>query len=58
MTKKAVRRRFSAKQITTAGMISAISVVLGITGLGYTPLPPFGGTIRIVNKMYYRGKSV
>lgn len=45
MTKAVAERRLSAKQITTAGMLSAISVVLGITGLGYTPLPPFGGTI-------------
>lgn len=39
------KRRFTTRQITITGMLSAISIVLGITGLGFTPIPPFGTTI-------------
>ncbi|WP_102401826.1 ECF transporter S component [Haloimpatiens massiliensis] len=46
MSEKTVeKRKFSTKQITVTGMLSAISVVLGITGLGYIPIPPFHTTI-------------
>lgn len=34
-----------ARQITTVGMLSAISIVLGITGYGFIPLPVAKATI-------------
>lgn len=35
----------STNKITITGMLSAICVLLGITGLGYIPVPPFNSTI-------------
>ncbi len=37
--------RFNTRQITTIGMLSAISIVLGVTGLGFIPIPPVKATI-------------
>ncbi|MFD3158124.1 ECF transporter S component [Haloimpatiens sp. FM7330] len=39
------KRKISTKQITIIGMLSAISIVLGVTGLGYIPIPPVHTTI-------------
>lgn len=38
-------KKFGLKQITTIGMLSAISVVLGLTGYGFIPLPIAKATI-------------
>jgi uncharacterized membrane protein len=42
-TKKA--SRLSTRQITIVGMLSAISIILGITGYGFIPLPIAKATI-------------
>lgn len=36
---------FSIRQITMIGMLSAISIFLGLTGLGFIPIPPIKATI-------------
>ncbi|WP_218915129.1 hypothetical protein [Caldanaerobius polysaccharolyticus] len=36
-----IKRFFNTKQITVTGMLSAITIVLGVTGLGFIPIPPF-----------------
>lgn len=38
-------KKFGLKQITTIGMLSAISVVLGLTGYGFIPFPIAKATI-------------
>lgn len=38
-------QRFNIRQITTIGVLSAISIVLGITNLGFIPIPPVNATI-------------
>ncbi|MCY6483350.1 ECF transporter S component [Clostridium aestuarii] len=43
--KSLVKRKLTTQQITITGMLSAISIVLGVTGLGYIPIPPFHTTI-------------
>jgi len=37
--------RFGTRQITVIGMLSAISIILGVTGLGFIPIPPVKATI-------------
>lgn len=37
--------RFGVRQMAVAGMLSAIIVVLGVTGLGFIPIPPVKATI-------------
>lgn len=37
--------RFDVRKITLIGMLSAISVVLGLTPLGFIPIPPVNATI-------------
>lgn len=39
------RRRLGTRQLTTIGMLSAISIVLGATGYGFIPLPMAKATI-------------
>lgn len=39
------KQRFGTKQITTIGMLSGISIMLGITGYGFIPLPGVKATI-------------
>ncbi len=44
--KKAAKpKRLGTRQITTIGMLSAVSIVLGMTGIGYIPLPMAKATI-------------
>lgn len=37
--------KLTVKQLTVIGMLSAISIVLGVTGLGFIPIPPVKATI-------------
>ncbi len=37
--------KFGTRQIVVIGMLSSISIVLGITGLGFIPIPPVKATI-------------
>lgn len=39
------KRLLSVRQITMIGMMSAISIFLGLTGLGFIPIPPVRATI-------------
>lgn len=39
------RSKLSTRQITIIGMLSAICIVLGSTGIGFIPIPPFNATI-------------
>lgn len=39
------KTKFSTKQIVIIGMLSSISIILGITGLGFIPIPPIKATI-------------
>jgi uncharacterized membrane protein len=39
------KTRFGIRQITIVGMMSAVSVVLGLTGYGFVPLPAAKATI-------------
>ncbi|APF22822.1 ECF transporter S component [Clostridium butyricum] len=45
MENKLKNRRLSIRQMTMIGMLSAISIFLGITGLGFIPLPTMRATI-------------
>ncbi|CDF59236.1 ECF transporter S component [Thermobrachium celere] len=38
-------QKFGVRQIATVGMLSAIIIVLGVTGLGFIPIPPVKATI-------------
>lgn len=40
-----VKRRFETRQLTIVGLLSAISVILGLTGYGFIPLPFAKATI-------------
>ncbi|AQR97515.1 ECF transporter S component [Clostridium saccharoperbutylacetonicum] len=40
-----VKPKLSVRQITMIGMLSAISIFLGVTGLGFIPIPPVKATI-------------
>lgn len=37
--------KLKTRQITVIGMLSAISIILGVTGLGFIPIPPVKATI-------------
>ncbi|SUP40209.1 ECF transporter S component [Veillonella criceti] len=39
------KQRFSLRQLTVIGLLSALTVVLGVTGLGFIPIPPINATI-------------
>lgn len=39
------KSKFSVRQIAMIGMLSAISIFLGLTGLGFIPIPPVKATI-------------
>lgn len=45
MENKLKKTRLSTRQITMIGMLSAISIFLGLTGLGFIPLPTMRATI-------------
>lgn len=42
-------KKFSTRQIVIAGMLSAIAVVLSVTGLGYIPLPTAAGRATFIH---------
>ncbi len=37
--------KFNTRQLTVIGMLSSISIILGVTGLGFIPIPPLKATI-------------
>lgn len=37
--------KFSTRQLAVIGMLSSISIILGVTGLGFIPIPPVKATI-------------
>src|SRR3712207_4058985 len=37
--------KLSTRQMAIVGMLSGISILLGITGLGFIPIPPINATI-------------
>lgn len=37
--------RFNTRQMAITGMLSSISILLGVTGLGFIPIPPIKATI-------------
>src|SRR5690554_151228 len=39
------KREFKAREITVIGLLFAVTIVLGVTGLGFIPIPPFKSTI-------------
>lgn len=39
------KKRFSLRQIAVVGLLSALTVVLSVTGLGFIPIPPINATI-------------
>lgn len=43
--KRMEARKFGTRQITVIGMLSAISIILGVTGIGFIPIPPVKATI-------------
>lgn len=45
MENKLKKSRLSTRQMTMIGMLSAISIFLGLTGLGFIPLPTMKATI-------------
>ena len=45
MENKLKKSRLSTRQMTIIGMLSAISIFLGLTGLGFIPLPTMKATI-------------
>lgn len=45
MERKLNNRLLSIRQMTMVGMLSAISIFLGVTGLGFIPIPPVRATI-------------
>lgn len=45
MERSNIKQRFSVRQITMIGMLSGISIFLGVTGLGFIPIPPVKATI-------------
>ncbi|NMM61581.1 ECF transporter S component [Clostridium sp. P21] len=40
-----LRGKFKTRQVTIIGMLSAVTIILGATGLGFIPIPPFKTTI-------------
>lgn len=45
MEKSNIKPRLSVRQMTMVGMLSSISIFLGVTGLGFIPIPPVKATI-------------
>ncbi len=45
MENKVYKKRLSVRQMTMVGMLSGISIFLGLTGLGFIPLPTMRATI-------------
>lgn len=45
MEKNITKKLFSIRQLTTIGLLSAISIFMGLTGLGFIPLPFMKATI-------------
>ena len=45
MERNHINSRFSVRQMAIVGMLSAISIFLGLTGLGFIPIPPVKATI-------------
>lgn len=45
MENKLRKNRLSTRQMTMIGMLSAVSIFLGLTGLGFIPLPTMRATI-------------
>ena len=45
MERSNIKTKFSVRQITMVGMLSSISIFLGLTGLGFIPIPPVKATI-------------
>ncbi len=45
MERNYIKPLFTVRQMTSVGMLSAISIFLGLTGLGFIPLPPVRATI-------------
>lgn len=45
MEKVTEKRILSIRQMTMIGMLSAVSIFLGLTGLGFIPIPPVKATI-------------
>lgn len=45
MERNYINSRFSVRQMAMVGMLSAISIFLGLTGLGFIPIPPVKATI-------------
>ncbi|PJI09319.1 MULTISPECIES: ECF transporter S component [Clostridium] len=45
MIKKICRRKLETREITMVGLLFAVTIVLGATGLGFLPVPPFKTTI-------------
>ncbi|WP_238899306.1 MULTISPECIES: ECF transporter S component [unclassified Clostridium] len=45
MERDYTKSKFSVRQIAMIGMLSAISIFLGLTGLGFIPIPPVKATI-------------
>lgn len=45
MEKTTEKRVLSIRQMTMIGMLSAVSIFLGLTGLGFIPIPPVKATI-------------
>lgn len=45
MERNYINSKFSVRQMAMVGMLSAISIFLGLTGLGFIPIPPVKATI-------------
>lgn len=45
MERTNVKTKFSTRKMAMVGMLSAISIFLGLTGLGFIPIPPVKATI-------------
>lgn len=45
MERSSINSIFSVRQMAIVGMLSAISIFLGVTGLGFIPIPPVRATI-------------
>lgn len=39
------KKKITTREITVIGLLFAVTIVLGITGLGFIPIPPFKSTI-------------
>ena len=38
-------QKFTVRQLTIIGLLAGITIVLGMTGWGFVPIPPISGTI-------------